>query len=298
MTGSLASISDFAVAFHKGSKRFWSSRTLPPGGTGPYAPASYLTHPTLKKHTIYTPHPRSLRPDQRLPVLVWANGLGLAWGLMFGHFLQEIASHGYVVLATGEPGEADGGVAARVGRLGHADETAMVAAVRWAVEDCGGCQDPDDVRAHVDGTRIALGGQSKGGQHAYAAAAAVRDCAAVRTVGLFNAGLFVRTATATAQVGGLRVPVFYVLGGAADVAFKHAQHDWDALLPRDLPAWWGHLDAVGHLGTFYDDDDRGGRFATVALDWLAAMLKGDELAMRNLLEGCGGDGWEVRYRNL
>lgn len=312
MTGSLANISDFASAFHKGSKHFWSSRTLTPGGTGAYAPASYLTHPTLKKHTIYTPHPRSLRPDQRLPVLVWANGLGLAWGLMFGHFLQEIASHGYVVIATGEPGEADAGVSARMGRLGHADETAMVAACRWAAENCEGCEDPDDVRAHVDGTRIALAGQSKGGLHAYAAAALLQReeedmdnnnnnnnnmamAKRIRTVGLFNSGLIFRTATTLAQVKGLKVPVFYVIGGPADLAYKHAQQDWE-LLPKDLPAWCGNLD-VGHMGTFYDDE-HGGRFARVALDWLEAMLNGNEQAMKNLLEGYGGEGWDVQYRNL
>lgn len=312
MTGHLASITDFAVAFHKGSKHFWRTRTLAPGGSGVYAPASYLTHPTLKRHTIYTPHPRSLRPGQRLPVLVWANGLGLAWGLMFGEFLQEIASHGYVVIATGEPGDGhhsnnhyttggcggggSGGMAAAyMSRLGHADEEAMIAAVRWAAEDCAGCEDPDDVRAHVDGDRIALAGQSKGGLHAYAAAAALRGETRIRTVGLFNAGLIFRTTTTVAQVKGLDVPVFYVVGGPADVAYKHVQQDWD-LLPRDLPAWCGSLD-VGHLGTFYDDE-YGGRFARVALDWLEAMLNGNELAMRNLLEGYGNEGWDVRYRHL
>lgn len=295
MTGSIANITDFAAAFHKGTKRFWSSRTIAPGGTGAYAPASYLTHPTLKRHTIYTPHPRSLRPGQRLPVLVWANGLGLAWGLMFGHFLQEIASHGYVVIATGEPGEGHAGMSAVMGRLSHADETAMLAAVRWAAEDCAGCEDPDDVRAHVDGDRVALAGQSKGGLHAYAAAAALRGEARVRTVGLFNSGLIFRTPAALAQVRELSVPVFYVVGGPADLAYKHALQDWE-VLPKDLPAWCGNLD-VGHLGTFYDDE-HGGRFARVALDWLDAMLKEDEQAMQNLLEGYGNEGWDVHYRNL
>lgn len=325
--GSLANITDFASAFHKGNKHFWSCHTLEPGGTGAYAPASYLTHPTLKRHTIYTPHPRSLRPDQRLPVLVWANGMGLAWGLMFGKFLREIASHGYIVIASGDPGESggtwgDGGggggsggtgtvstatntLHAMMGRLHQADEKAMVDAARWAAEECAGCEDPDDVRAHVDGTRIALAGQSKGGLHAYAAAAALRDngklttatatAAAIRTVGLFNSGLIFRTSTTLAQVRGLTVPVFYVIGGPADLAYKNAQHDWE-LLPPDLPAWSGNLD-VGHMGTFYDDE-HGGRFVRVALDWLDAMLNENGQAMRNLLEGYGNDGWDVRYRNM
>lgn len=299
-------VADFASAVLKGSKQYFTKRTLTPGGSGIYAPASYLTHPSLPDHTIYTPHPNALRADERLPVLVWANGLGLAWGLMFSNFLREIASHGYIVIANGAPGE-NSGMLARLGRLHQMAPEAMVEAVRWvmaAAAEEEGFVDQGDVRAHVDGSRIALAGQSRGGLDAYAAAAALKGeeeeeeggrCG-IRTVGVFNSGLIFRNATTVAQVEGLQVPVFYFIGGPADIAYKNAEQDW-ALLPADLPAWCGNLD-VGHMGTYYEDDETGGKFGRAALDWLDGVLKGDEEARRRMVEEYERQGWKVKTRNF
>lgn len=314
--GTPTNVADFASAVFQGSKQYFTKQPLTPGGTGLYAPASYLTHPTLPNHTIYTPHPNALGADERLPVLVWANGLGLAWGLMFGGFLREIASHGYVVIANGAPGENSGGLAARLGRLHQMDAGGLVEAVRWVREaaaegGAGGGVGEGDVRAHLDGERIALAGQSRGGLDAYTAAAVLRRregeedgdgeemAMAIRTVGLFNSGLICRSAAAVAEVQGLRVPVFYFMGGPADLAYRNAEADW-ALLRPEVPAWCGNLD-VGHMGTFYDEDGTGGAFARAALDWLGAVLKGDGEARRRM--GDGGEeylreGWTVKSRNL
>ncbi|KAF3762677.1 hypothetical protein M406DRAFT_263608 [Cryphonectria parasitica EP155] len=280
MFSSLTNITDFASAFHKGTKHFFTSRTLGPGGSGIYGPASYLVHPTLPNHTIYTPHPSALAQDEKLPVLVWANGMGLAWGLMFGCFLREIASHGYVVIANGGPG--DEGTWSGLGRLQQVDEGAM---------------------SHVDGSRIALAGQSKGAIDAYAAAAVLRAKAKaegatdrVKTVGVFNSGLIFRPADKVEQVKGLTVPVFFFIGGPADLAHRNAEMDWD-LLPGDLPAWMGNLD-VGHMGTFYDEDEKGGTFGRAAVDWLDFVLKGDEGARKRMVEEYRHGGWKVRSQNL
>lgn len=349
MIGSLATIRDFASAVHQGSKHFFlHGGALEPGGTGPYAPASYRTHPSLPGHTIFAPDdlraPRENEADggiggerkrKKLPVLVWANGLGLAWGLMFGAFLREIASHGYIVVASGPPG--DEGGCAWWRRLRRVDERAMVDAVRWAVAaadmdtDAEGqgeeeVEVEEDIRAYVDGTRIALAGQSRGGMDAYAAAAELREnedgeSERVRLVMLFSAGLFLRASEArAAQVRGLSsttsssvpVVVVYVAGGAADVGRQAAERDWAELLPGSVPAWMGTLEGVGHGGTFWDDEDgdgpdgrgggRGGRFVNVALDWLGWVLGGDEGARERLLGRGGGyyerEGWVVRMRNL
>ncbi|KAJ4394765.1 hypothetical protein N0V93_003985 [Gnomoniopsis smithogilvyi] len=256
--GNPTNVADFASAVLKGSKQYFTKRTLPPGGSGLYAPASYLTHPSLPDHTIYTPHPNALRADERLPVLIWANGMSLAWGLMFSTFLREIASHGYIVIANGAPGE-NSGMLARLGRLHHMPPEAMVEAVRWVIAAAAAAAAAADDGA-AGGSRRAMcvrmwmqvgsrwRGQSRGGLDAYAAAAALReegeDC--IRTVGLFNSGLIFRNETTVAQVEGLRVPVFYFIGGPADLAYKNAEQDWE-LLPKDLPAWCGNLD-VGHMG--------------------------------------------------
>ncbi|PSR84284.1 hypothetical protein BD289DRAFT_482876 [Coniella lustricola] len=417
---SFSNITDFASAVHKSSKHFlFTSHSLPPGGTGIYTPASYLVHPTLPNHTIYTPHPRNLAPGERLPVLIWANGMGLAWGLMFGPFLREIASHGYVVIASGKPGdEADreqaaqaaqadadadadaagrdtdgensrpgyeheagddgrggqhseakhrGGQAAHaservkqagrkartsilgaarrggvgLARLQQVDAEAMLEAVEWVVQATTGAGAPQsssslssssstttttspfsgtypsgDVRAHLDGSRIALAGQSKGGLDAYAAAAALAarggaDQARIKTVGLFNAGLIKRTAELEAQVRGLHVPVLWVVGGTADLAWRNAKLDWEIVEEADkkrqmqgegggrgqgVPVWMGNLD-VGHMGTFYDQDGKGGKYGAAALDWLAAWLKEDEAARRRMVDDYPRNGWHVQARN-
>ncbi|KAJ4410603.1 hypothetical protein N0V82_009194 [Gnomoniopsis sp. IMI 355080] len=306
--GNPTNVADFASAVLKGSKQYFTKRTLHPGGSGLYAPASYLTHPTLPDHTIYTPHPNALRADERLPVLVWANGMSLAWGLMFSHFLREIASHGYVVIANGAPGE-NSGLLARLGRLHQMPPEAMVEAVRWVMMAAGdaGAVEPGDVRAHVDVSRIALAGQSRGGLDAYAAAASLRSEKCIKTIGMFNSGLLFRSATTIAQVEGLREPVFYFLGGPADLAYKNAEQDWE-LLPPELPAWCGNLMDVGHMGTFYEEGGKeedemmggggGGKFGRAALDWLDAVLKGDEEAKRRMVEEYEREGWKVKSRNL
>ncbi|CAN8103473.1 unnamed protein product [Discula destructiva] len=334
VVGSPTNVADFASALLKGSKQYFTKRTLPPGGSGVFGPAWYLVHPTLPNHTIYTPHPSVLRAgagagphphphqhQQRLPVLIWANGMSLAWGLMFSTFLREIASHGYIVIANGPPGE-NSGVAARLGRLHHMEPSAMVDAVRWVQEaaaataatagaaeggdgdgdgdgvgDGASCCDwpPDDVRAYVDASRIALAGQSRGGLDAYAAAAALRGEACIRTVGMFNSAVAFRNAATAAQVRGIHVPVFYFVGGKADIAHKCAEQDWE-LLPEGLPAWCGNLD-VGHWGTFYEGE-AGGEFARAALDWLGAMLNENEEARRRMVEEYAHEGWQVKSRNM
>lgn len=221
---------------------------------------------------------------------------------MFSNFLREIASHGYVVIANGAPGE-NSGMLARWGRLHQMPPEAMVEAVRWvmkaAAEQGEGIteQQPGDVRAHVDASRIALAGQSRGAIDAYAAAAALRDeGGCIKTVGVFNSGLIFRNATTIAHVEGLKVPVYYFIGGPADLAYKNAEQDW-ALLGAEVPAWCGNLD-VGHMGTFYDEDERGGKFGRAAVDWLDGVLKGDEEARRRMVEEYEREGWKVKTRNV
>lgn len=226
---------------------------------------------------------------------------------MFSFFLREIASHGYVVIANGPPGE-NSGMLARWGRLHQMPPEDMVEAVRWVMEagaaaatageggEDGEQKQPGDVRAHVDASRIALAGQSRGALDAYAAAAELRDEGCIKTVGVFNSGLIFRNATTIAQVEGLKVPIFYFIGGPADLAYKNAEQDW-ALLGREVPAWSGNLD-VGHMGTFYDEDERGGKFGRAAVDWLDGVLKGGEEAKRRMVEEYEREGWRVKSRNL
>ncbi len=71
------------------------------GGQGPY-PAIVTESPTLARMTIY--RPLDLTPfgsERKLPVVLWGNGACANTTEEHKNFLNEIASHGYIVLGIG-----------------------------------------------------------------------------------------------------------------------------------------------------------------------------------------------------
>ena len=70
-----------------------------PGGSGPH-PAIAEALDDAPGHTLYRPEHL---PGKRLPLVLWGNGGCRDNGLSASHFLREIASHGYVVIANGRP---------------------------------------------------------------------------------------------------------------------------------------------------------------------------------------------------
>jgi hypothetical protein len=245
---SAATILDFLGGAWKVTDFWISSRRLEftSGGRGPYVPACHYNTPGLPHHTIFLPV--SLAEGDRLPLLIWANGFGLAWGLAFGHFLREIASHGYIVIANGAPRG-----------MGTTDEKGQISAVEWAKQPSDG---PSDVREHMDTSRIALAGQSKGGVHTYAAADILRGEPGLRTIALFNVGLMCPRSRDLQMLRRITRPVYYFFGDERDVLYKNAQRDWE-LIPETLPAYFASFN-VGHMGTFYDES--GGLFSQAALE--------------------------------
>ena len=77
------------------------SRIVEDGGTGAYK-AVMKEESTLKAHTVFVPQDLSAFSQKKpLPVLVWGNGACTDSPWEHYRFLNEIASHGYLVLATG-----------------------------------------------------------------------------------------------------------------------------------------------------------------------------------------------------
>ena len=77
------------------------SKVVEDGGTGPYK-VLMLEDPSLEAHTIFAP--QDLAPFGKknpLPVLVWGNGACTNSPWEHYKFLNEIASHGFLVIATG-----------------------------------------------------------------------------------------------------------------------------------------------------------------------------------------------------
>ena len=61
-----------------------------------------IAEPTLMSHTVY--RPADLSPftgARRLPIIAWGNGACSNAGLLFQTFLTQIASHGFVAIASG-----------------------------------------------------------------------------------------------------------------------------------------------------------------------------------------------------
>ncbi|KAJ0425067.1 Alpha/Beta hydrolase protein [Aspergillus carlsbadensis] len=262
----------------------------PGGGSGPY-PAVYSTDPTLANHTIY--HPCAPVPHLPLPILIWGNGGCMNNGTSFATFLTELASHGYLVIASGPP---DG--------TGMTTSQLMRDAISWVrgKAHAGGAFSP---YRNFDASRIAVAGQSCGGLEAYQ----VRDEESVKGLGIFNSGFLGGEDGGAGGGGGgegpappgfpiemedpsviaqVHKPVFWFLGGEDDVAYPNGMRDYEALSGQ--PKWVGNY-PVGHMGTYAEPN--GGAFGVAAVKWLDFLLRGDEAAERFFVYGVAEQaGWE------
>ncbi|KNG89281.1 hypothetical protein ANOM_001646 [Aspergillus nomiae NRRL 13137] len=245
-------------------------------GSGPY-PANWFTDASLSNHTIYSPV--SVPPGVSLPVLVWAEGGCDNNGTKYVPFLTNIASYGFLVLASGPPN-------------GSGSTTAqfMADAVEWITARAG----TPGPYASVNPTFIAAAGQSCGGLETYR----MRSNDQISILGIFNSG-FLGNETFTPSVGGqateppatikeVHKPVFYFLGGPTDIAYANGEADYHSL--KGVPKWIGNY-PVGHSGTYHDEN--GGVFGVAAVNWLQWTFRRNETAAGFFTKGgAQKDGWE------
>jgi hypothetical protein len=172
--------------------------------------------------------------------------------------------------------------------------TALVAAMDWLE-----AQDKDrNSRFYrkVNVERIAAMGMSCGGLMSYGASNDPR----VATVGIWNSGLFEDERNA-AIYAGLHSSVVIVTGGESDIAYSNGKRDFEVMPPR-VPVFYGVHPAVGHGGTY--NQDNGGPFGVVAVAWLKWQLQGDKSAAgRGYFAGdncgiCKDTGWQAASRAL
>ncbi|MCO8276216.1 cellulose-binding domain-containing protein [Actinoplanes sp. TRM 88003] len=244
------------------------------GGSGPY-PADYETSGSLSNHTIYRPQ---TLPSERLPIFVWGNGGCSANGLSQQNFLREIASHGFLAIASGGP-NAGGSTSAQM----------LTQSIDWAVAE--NSRSGSKYYGKLDTSKIAVGGFSCGGLEAYA----VSNDSRVTTTTIFSSGLL--NDADDYQLRRLTKPIAYFIGGTGDIAYPNAMDDWGKL-PSGLPAFMGNLN-VGHGGTY--DQANGGEFGRVAVLYLKWRLKGDTTAGANFAgSDCGlcRSQWQVQQKNL
>ena len=250
------------------------SRIVEDGGTGAYK-AVMKEEPTLPAHTVFAPQDLSAFSKKKgLPVLVWGNGACTDSPWEHYKFLNEIASHGYLVIATGYiPLEE------KPYRGPMSTTEQQIASIDWAIAQNADPHSP--YYQKIDVKHICAAGMSCGGLQT------LYNCADKRitTLMICNSGLF-NQQNANQAVGGMpmppkekleeiHTPIIYILGGETDIAYGNGMDDFHRI--KHVPACAVNY-PVGHGGTYRQP--HGGEFTVPALAWLNWQLKGDSKAAR------------------
>ena len=250
------------------------SRVVEEGGTGPYK-AVMKEEAALVAHTVFVPQNlSSFNKKHPLPVLVWGNGGCSNSPWEHYKFLNEIASDGFIVVATGyipmddEPYR---------GEMSTTQQ--QIESIDWVIAQNNDKHSP--YYEKIDTKNICVAGMSCGGLQT------LYNCAdpRIKTLMICNSGLFKQENVAQA-VGGMpmppksklkeiHTPIIYILGGKTDIAYENGMDDFHRI--DHVPACATNF-PVGHGGTYRQA--HGGEFSVVALAWLQWQLKGDKDAAK------------------
>ncbi|MCR4864101.1 MAG: alpha/beta hydrolase [Bacteroidales bacterium] len=276
------------------AQNYAKSEVVEDGGTGPYK-AIMVEEPSLEAHTIL--RPTDLTPfnaGNPLPVLVWGNGACTNSPWEHINFLSEIASHGFIVVATGFiplNGERYRGP--------QSTSAQQIEGIDWVFKVN---EDPSSIYYHkLDTKNIALAGMSCGGLQT------LDNCQdpRLKTIMICNSGLFSDPSTAVPgmpmpakeKLLQIHTPVMYLLGGPEDIAYANGMDDFHRI--NHVPAFAANY-PVGHGGTYAKP--HGGEFAVIATAWLEWQLKGDAKAGAMFLGNpCGvaqREGWTAEKKNI
>jgi dienelactone hydrolase len=268
-------------------------------GTGRF-PAMKEEVSSLPRHVVYRPKDLAALGTTKLGVVAWGNG-GCSDDAASSRFhLLEIASHGYLVIASGrilsgpgapprEPRAAAAPAAPQAAPQGQlppprTQVSDLSDAVDWALAENTRAGSPYFGR--IDPAQIAYSGWSCGGVQALQVAKDPRvKTLVIHNSGILNAGPTNMTGTSVGKdvLQSLHTPVIYIEGGPKDIAYENGMDDFKRI--THVPVAMANLD-VGHGGTF--NEPNGGAAASVAVSWLNWQLRGDaQSAKRFVGEDCG-----------
>jgi hypothetical protein len=270
-----------------------ASRVVEDGGTGQYS-AIMISDESLPTHTIFRPKDLSVFGKQnKLPVIAWGNGACANSPWEHVNFLNEVASHGFLVIAIGPmPKEGEQ-------TRDRSTSSQLSDAIDWAIAQNGDKKSP--YYKKIDAKNIAVSGMSCGGLQTLEIAPDSRVITAV----VCNSGILPSPTTgmpgmpglAKDQLKKLHTPTLYILGGESDIAYNNGMDDYTRI--DHVPVFMANMD-VGHGGTY--GQPHGGEFARVATAWYLWQMKGDKEASKMFLgKDCGlctDPKWKLESKNL
>jgi hypothetical protein len=286
-------------------------------GTGRF-PALKEEVASLPDHVVYRPARLNGLGATKLGLYIFGNGACSNDGASARLHLLEIASHGYVAIASGRIRTGPGATAPQIatsapapaprGAEGGAPLSLpapptraadLTSALDWAL-----AQNDDPTSAYhrkIDPQAIAVSGYSCGGLQALEIAADPR----VKTVVVMNSGIFIPGSATIAGMNQskslldtLHTPTLYILGGKSDIAYANGMDDFVRI--DRVPVFMGNLLGVGHAGTYWEPN--GGKAAAAVVAWLDWQLRKDREAAK-MFEGnrcglCADAAWAVEKKKM
>lgn len=258
--------------------------------TGPYKVIMEVDK-TLPGHTIYCPVELKKFPKKdKLPIVIMS-GPGCDFdGDSYRPFWTEVASYGYMVLATGLP--VPEGSRAKMWNNTASD---LLAGLDWLFAE--NSRKGSKFYGKIDTADVALFGQSCGGIQALR----IADDPRVTTLVFWNSGSVLmgnvgptdntkRLNTTSDLMGNrdlkvlvksLKIPTAYFVGDK-DMARPRAVEDFNDI--ENIPLFFGVREISGdsHGGTFREKN--GGGFGIAGVAWLNWITKGDKKAAQ-MFEG-------------
>jgi hypothetical protein len=246
----------------------------------------------LPRHVVYRPKDLAALGTTKLGVVAWGNGGCSDDGASSRFHLLEIASHGYLVIASGRILSGPGAPpreprpATPQGQLPppRTQVSDLTDAVDWALAENTRAGSPYFGR--IDPAQIAYSGWSCGGVQAIQVAKDPRvKTLVIHNSGILNSGPTNMTGTSVGKevLQTLHTPVIYIEGGPTDIAYENGMDDFKRI--THVPAAIANL-PVGHGGTF--NEPNGGAAASVAVAWLNWQLRGDTPSAKRFVgEDCG-----------
>ncbi len=273
--------------------------------------------PGIPDHTVYRPADLSGFPKHYgLPIVAFSGPGCDSNGTAFRPFFTEVASHGFLLIASGPP-EPRGGSGPEFPKTGPED---LSASIDWAIAE--NTRKDSKYYQRVDTSKVAVMGQSCGGAQALAISRDPR----IDTIVMWNSCSFQFLRGGGAPPGGipsrrgklpgpggipvpdvdkellarLRVPIAYFLGGKRDMLYQPALSDID--LYEAAPLFWASTDLPNdaHAGSFREKN--GGKFGITGVAWLKWQLNGDQNAAM-MFKGancglCSDPQWEVKKERI